>query len=188
MPVDGFPREMPLEGDTRSQPYIPIRAAMALVKIACSICPFEDLEQCRGAIDWIMGRKKFGIEPFPVLLAFTPGINTDIVSRAGLLRRKGDGPEPYLWCLVQFRGFRLQVYVPSCPADRHWFREDSPSNFTLAHFPSPFGPNWPAGTTTYGILDWSGTEPIRTAMNPIFQITGLIGITRPVEDPAATTI
>ena len=47
--VDGeLPDSFRLLGDTRSQPYVPIQAAMALVKIACSVCPKQELDQCRA--------------------------------------------------------------------------------------------------------------------------------------------
>jgi hypothetical protein len=32
------------------------RAAMALVKVACSVCACEGLGQYQRAIDWLMGR------------------------------------------------------------------------------------------------------------------------------------
>lgn len=184
MPTSGFPRDFVLEGDTRTQPYVPLRAAMALVKIACSICPVGELEQVRGAIDWIMFRSKRAFKPFPVLYAFTPRVNSDLVSRAILLRRRGEGPEPYLVSLVQFRGFRLQVFVPFCPADRHWLREDGPTNLTLCHAPSLLGPDWPAGPTTFYDGDWSGTEPVRTTMTATFQVDGLVGVSGPGESSA----
>ncbi len=42
----GVPDVIEVTGNTASQPHFPIRAAMALVKMACSVCPMEDLEQC----------------------------------------------------------------------------------------------------------------------------------------------
>ncbi len=177
--ANGIPTKMDIEGDTRSQPYVPIRAAMALVKIACSLCPMEDLGQCRAAIKWILGLKTTRIAPLPVLYAYTPAVSGDAMNGVKLLRRKGDGPEPYLWCVVQFRGFRLQAFVPFCPADRHWFREDQACTFTLTHYPSPFPPDLLAEPTVYGILDWSGTKLVRTTVAASFHIEGIIGIARP---------
>jgi HNH endonuclease len=71
--ANGVPKEIELTGDTSSQKYVPIRAAMALVKIACSVCPMEDLGQCQNAIDWLMSRWTFRFSKFPVLFGFTPG-------------------------------------------------------------------------------------------------------------------
>jgi hypothetical protein len=177
--ANGVPTEIALEGDTSSQPHIPIRAAKALVKIACSVCPTEELQQCQGAIDWLKGRKTTRLAPFPVLFAFTPGVAGDVLNGVKLLRRKGGGPEPYLWCVVQFRHFRLQTYVPFCPADRDWFREDAAFTLTYTHYPSPFGPDWPRGATTYSMADWSGEQPVRTTAEVSLHVEKLIGVTRP---------
>jgi hypothetical protein len=45
------PFEFRIPTDATSQPYVPLRAAGALVKIACSICPKELLSECQPAID-----------------------------------------------------------------------------------------------------------------------------------------
>src|SRR5439155_7835256 len=82
----GMPEEIELTGDTSSQPHVPIRAAMALVKIACSVCPTVELEQCRNAIDWLMGRRQFHVSQFPVQVAVTPGPISDGASEVVVLR------------------------------------------------------------------------------------------------------
>lgn len=173
------PDEIPLIGDTASQLYVPIRAAMALVKTACSVCPKEDLGQCQGAIDWLMGRQAVRFSQFPVYFAFTPGPIDDKVSEVVLLRRKGDGAEPYLWCVVQFRNFRYQVFVPCCPADDSWSREGTSLRVKLKHYPSRFGPEWPFGPTEYSWSDWSGTKAVRTTAKVSHQVVQVIGVTRP---------
>jgi hypothetical protein len=154
-----LPDEIPQRGDLRSQPYAPIEAAKALVKFACSVCPKEELGQCRGAIDWIRGRREERFTAFSVGFAFTPDLEGlgDKVSHVILLRRKGNGPEPYLWLIVQFRNFRFQVAVPFCPADAGVTHPEG------EHFQSLFSPDWPGGATTFSWLDWSGTEKERTS-------------------------
>jgi hypothetical protein len=174
--VDGeLPEEIPLQGDTRSQPYIPIQAATALVKIACSICPKQELAQCQGAIDWVRGRRTDTFSRFPVSFAFTPGVEGlgDKVSHVILLRRKDEGPEPYLWSIVQFRNFRFQVAVPFCPAD------GGVPTTTLEHYPSMFPPDWPHGPTQFSWLDWAGAEKVRTPWNISHRRVETISITRP---------
>lgn len=181
--VDGkAPDEIPLTGDTASQPYIPIQAAMALVKIACSVCPKEDLGQCQVAIDWLMGRRTVRFSQFPVSFAFSPGAINDKASEVVVLRRNGDGAEPYLWSVVQFRNFRYQVFVPCCPADESWSREGSMRPVTLKHYPSRFGPDWPFGPTKYFWGDWSGTEPVRTTAKVSHQVVQVIGMARPPQE------
>jgi len=180
--VDGrTPDEIELMGDTSSQAYIPLQAVMALVKTACSVCPVNDLRQCEPAIDWLMGRQQMRISRFPIYHAFTPGPINDNASEVRLLRRKGDGPEPYLWCLVQFRNFRYQVFVPGCPADTHWARAQSDCPVTLKHVPSKFGTDWPFGKTVYSWGDWAGTKPVRTGAAVSHVVNRVIRITRPSE-------
>jgi hypothetical protein len=132
--ADGLPDLIQLTGNTTSQPHIPIRAAMALVKMACSVCPPEDVGQCLNAIAWLAERQGFRMSQFPVYFAFTPGPIGDAASEAVLLRRKGDGPEPYLWFVVQFRNFRFQVFVPGCPADAHWAGEGTTLRVSPKHY------------------------------------------------------
>jgi hypothetical protein len=178
------PEEIELTGDTSSQPHVPIRAAMALVKNACSVCPAGELVQCRNAIDWLMGRRGFRFSQFPVYYAFTPGPIGDAASEVVMVRRKEEGAEPYLWCLMQFRNFRLQVFVPGCPKDEHWSRAGSTLGVTLHHYPSRFGPDWPFGPTKFYWGDWSGEWPVRSAATVSHRIVQLIGVTRAA--PGAT--
>jgi hypothetical protein len=170
-----LPDNIPLQGDLRSQRYVPIEAAKALVKFACSVCPKEELGQCRDAIDWVRGRREERFTVFPVGFAFTPGVEGlgDRVSHVVLLRRKDDGPEPYLWFVVQFRNFRFQIAVPFCPADA------AVTNPRREHFQSLFPPEWPRGATTFTWLDWSGTDKERTSWKVSHHREQTIAITRP---------
>lgn len=167
---EGGPYKFTVPEDGTSQPYIPIRAAMALIKIGCSICPPEELAQVRGAIDWLMERNDFAFANFPILYAFTPGPIGDAAGEAILLRRKVDGPEPYLWCLVQYGNHRFQTFLPFCPADNGWFRPSERVNLKSMHYPSRFGHDWPYGPTNYGILNWSGRQPVRTTTTMSFHV------------------
>jgi hypothetical protein len=179
--VDGeLPDKIPLTGDTTSQPYVPIQAAMALVKIACSVCPKEDLDQCRGAIDWLRGRRADRFSSlFPVFWAFTPGAFDERVSQVIVLRRKGEGADPYLWCVVQFRNFRFQLFVPFCQADESWFGANGRVSARFEHYPSLFGPQWPPGQTTFSWDNWAGREPVRTGAQVSHKVVQRIAVTRP---------
>lgn len=169
-----LPETIPLRGDLRSQPYSPTEAVKALVKFACSICPKEDVHQIQRAVDWLCGRLEAEVRSFPVGFAFTPGAEAagEKASHVIMLRRKDDGPEPYLWFLVQFRNFRFQIPVPFCPADVgiSWSR--------MEHFQSLFIPSWPRGETTFSWLDWAGTEKVRTSWNVSHHRSETISITR----------
>jgi hypothetical protein len=178
--IDGkLPDQIPLSGDTASQPYVPIQAAMALVKIACSVAPAEDLDQCRGATEWIRGRQAVHFSQFPVSFAFTPGSFDERVSQVIILRRKEEGPEPYLWCVVQFRNFRFQVFVPFCAADAGWFGKHGPEVAVFEHYPSLFGPDWPLGPTTFSWDNWAGTIPVRTGVQVSHKVVQVIKSVRP---------
>lgn len=167
-----FEFNLPLEG--ASQPYVPLRAAMALIKIGCSVCPTRDLSQCDPAIDWLMGRKQAQVSPFHVLEVFTPGVVDDAASEVVLLRRTSGEPIPYFWLVLQFKNFRLQTFIPFCPNDSDWFRIDAEAKLTYVHFPSKFGPNGPFGETTYRYSDWAGTKPVQYSPAVSFQFLGRI--------------
>ena len=143
---------------------------MALIKVACSLCPAGELGQCLGAIDWLMQRTDAAFTNLPVLYAFTPGPIGAASGEAVLLRRKHESHEPYLWCLVQFGNHRFQVFVPFCPADGCWFKPNQPIKVTTKHFPSRFGPDWPFGPTKFGVLDWSGRDLVRTDTKVTFHV------------------
>lgn len=168
--TEGGPYSFTLPEDASSQPHIPIRSAMALVKIACSICPNSQLDQCGPAIDWLMGRGKVTISGLPVLYVFTPGPINDTESEVVLLRRKVDEAIPYLWCVIQFSNYRLQTFVPFCPNDATWLKQSQSITFECRHFPTRFGPNWPYGEALLGSLDWSGTEPVQRSASATFRV------------------
>jgi hypothetical protein len=156
--------------DASSQYHVPIRAAMALVKIACSISRTEDREQCQPAIDWLMQRSQFSLSKFPVLYAFTPGRISDAATQVIMLRRRVEEPIPFLWFLVQFSNHRLQTFVPMCPADSGWLRKGETVNITVKHFPSVFGPNWRFGETEFRLFYWSGVNPVQTSAIATFHV------------------
>ncbi len=164
------PIDFTLPTDGTSQPHVPIRAAMALVKIACSVCPFEHFEQCRPAVEWLMGRNTLSVSMFPVLYAFTPGPISTEAGEVILLRRTTEDPIPYLWGIVSFANHRLQFFVPFCPADSNWFRIGEPTKVHCKHYPTRFGADWPFGETQYCVLDWSGTEPVQSSASVTFHL------------------
>jgi hypothetical protein len=169
--AEGGPYKFTVPADASSQPYGPIRAAKALVKTACSICPPESLGQCQRAIDWLMGRVNVSFSEFLVLYAFVPGPLDDRASEIVLLRRKGAADEPYLWCAIQFANYRLQFFVPLCPADDDLFRDGAPGRFHAWHHrPPQFGLDWPFGETEFGRLDWSGSELVQTSATVSFHV------------------
>ncbi|MCA9017151.1 MAG: hypothetical protein KDA77_17600, partial [Planctomycetaceae bacterium] len=69
----GEPYKFKKNIEITSQSFIPIRAAMTLIKMACSLCPVSELNQCQPAINWLMNPKQYRVSKYPVLKTFTPG-------------------------------------------------------------------------------------------------------------------
>jgi hypothetical protein len=169
--AEGAPYRFTVQADASSQPYSPIRAAKALVKAACSVCPQQELVQCQRAIDWLMGRANASFSEFLVLFAFVPGPIDEQASEIVLLRRRGAADEPFLWCAIQFTNYRLQFFVPFCPTDDELFRRGTPARFNAWHYRPPrFGLDWPYGETEYRRLDWSRSELVQTPAVATFRV------------------
>ena len=151
------PHAFKLPVPTPSQPYVPVRAAMALIKAACSLVPASELEQVRTTIDWLMGNVGATVSYFPILHTFVPGPNPYRDGKVMLLRRKVDEPIPYLWCILATGNVQLQFFVPFCEGDT-WLNNGSTSTTTLMRFPTPFADDWEYGQVTKGIYDWSGVD------------------------------
>lgn len=160
-----------LPADATSPTYVPLRAAKALVKVACSICPLEELHQCQRAIDWLMNRIGIRVSNFPVLYGFTPGPPDAFKSKVILLRRKHLGREPYLWCVVQYLNHRLQVFVPFCPIDDPLFLNGDAVSIPTWHYRLPdIAFDWPFGPSEYFPLDWSSEEETQSSPTASFHL------------------
>jgi HNH endonuclease len=162
---EGDPIAFDLPLELPSQPHRPIRAAMALVKIACSICPVAEFQQCTGAVDWLMGRLQARTSNFPVIYGFTSGPNPDAPGRVMLLRRKVDEPIPHLWCIVATANHKFQFYVPFCDKDKRY----NGDTFQAV----PFDDEWPHGNTEFNLFNWSGEEPVVRAERAVLHIDRL---------------
>ncbi len=154
---------------TPAQAHVPLRAAKALLKVACSICPRELLSECQPTIDWLMSRANVRLSMFPVLFAFTPGPNPYRDGKVLLLRRKSDAKLPFLWCILATANFRFQFFVPFCPSDT-WITLGEPVQLTLPHFLDVFGDKWPHGKTEFAVFDWSGAEPVVREQSVSFHV------------------
>lgn len=164
------PQQFTIPTEIVSAPYVPLRAAKALVKIACSVCPTAELAECAPAIDWLMGRNGMSVRPFLLFHGFTPGPLNEQAGRVVLLRRKSESLEPYLWCVVQSAGHRYQILVPGCPADR-WLFARQPATFTAWHYRFPeFGPGWSFGETEFGRLDWSSPKAEQATFTAVWNV------------------
>ena len=166
-----FTFTLPVPAST--QPFVPINAAKALIKIACSLCPPELLSECKPAIDWLMGRARAKMSMFPVLFAFTPGPMPYGDGRVLLLQRKSGANFPFLWCVVATANYRFQFFLPFCPSDA-WMMKEKSVQLSLRHFPDVFGDEWQHGKTRFGTFDWSGTEPVVKEQSFSFHVESVV--------------
>ena len=163
-----FEFELPTEG--KSQPHVPIRAAMALVKVASSICPVDELGECTRAIDWLMGRITVETSNFPVVHTFIPGPVLRDAGEVIFLERTAEVPTPYMWLVVRFANHQLQVLVPFCRRDEWWFRSGKPNSRGCPNYPSHCPTNWPYGEATPYVFNWSGTDVVQTAVDVVLHL------------------
>lgn len=156
--ADGAPFSFELPADALSEKHIPLEAFKALVKIACSVCPREELPNCRPAIRWIMTGDRPYTSNLLVLRSFTSGPREAFVSRVVLLRRKQLGPEPYLWCMLQVLNHGFQFFVPFCPTDAQLLQGGRVTIPAWPYRPAeiPFDP--PHDRFTFWREDWSSSE------------------------------
>lgn len=153
--------------DLKTEKHIPIKAAMALVKSACSILPSSELNKCKGTINWLMRKDIIKINSFPILYSFTPGICPYGEGKAVILRRKTGNNVPYLWVIIASSNFRFQVMIPFCSEDQ-WQRKGA-YTYTVAHFPAPFSIEYHKkyGETKYGTWDFAGDTPVQVTHSNI---------------------
>jgi hypothetical protein len=166
-----FTFEIPVS--TPTQPHVPLNAAKALVKIACSLCPSSLLHECQPAIDWLMGRIHAKMSMFPVLFAFTPGPNPYGDGRVIIFKRKIDEKLPFIWLVIGTANFRFQFFLPFSPSDA-WMLGQMPVELTVPHFPDIFGESWPHGRTKFYVFDWSGTESVVINQTVSFHVESVI--------------
>lgn len=156
--------------DASSQKFIPLNAAKALVKAACSVCPFIDLKECKQTIDWLLNRTNMNLSTFPVLYMFTPGPLGNEVSEIILLKRKTDENIPYLWCVIQFGHHRLETFIPFCKPDQNWLSSEKTSRIIMHYYPSQFGTDWEYGEEKSYAMDWSSEKEIQTFATASFHV------------------
>ncbi len=162
------PGTLHLPSDMKTQPYVPLRAAKALVKAAVSIVPLPLLQECDNAIAWLMNRAEFQLSSFPVCISFTPGPTPYRKGTAMLLKRKNDEPTPFLWCMIASSNLRFQFMIPCCQSDS-WMKKGA-NTFTIHHYPVPFTKEHESvfGESTCGVQDWGSSEPRVEKINASF--------------------
>lgn len=166
----GAPFSFELPTDALSKKHIPLEAFKALVKIACSVCPREELPECRPAINWIMTGERPYTSTLLVLRSFTSGPREAFVSRVVLLRRKQPGLEPYLWCMLQVLNHGLQFLVPFCPADAHLFKVGRVTIPVWPYRPAEIPRSPPHDKFKHWQEDWSSNKEEQISITAGFHV------------------
>ncbi len=169
-----FPQESPFEFKfpvkMPTQPYIPIRAAKALIKSAISILPYELLPECEKLIAWLLNKDKATLTEFPILYSFTPGVNPYAKGKVIILKRKSNAQLPYLFFLIAIANHRFQVLLPFCKSDT-WMKNGR-NTFTIMPFPVPFDIAYEKkyGETKFYWDNWASEEPMMSDRTASFHV------------------
>ncbi len=148
-----------------SQPFVPRYASMALLKIACSLCPPGTVPQIQPTIDWLMGRAEARLSSFPVFYAYANGDNPYGDGRVLLLKRTGRHPTPFLWCIVASGNHRFQFFVPFTTEDSHLI-DSGRMSFKAFHYP-----NWvESNAIDCDYWDWYSYTKTRRSFKLSFDI------------------
>ena len=154
---EGYSGTLKIHVEMKTQPYIPIRAAQAFIKSAISILPGELLSECQNTILWLLNKTALNIDKFPVLYAFTPGVNPYRAGRVMICKRNDAGAEmPSLWFVIATTNFLFQIMIPFCKSDG-WIKHGKANNFEVTAFPTPFPEEYERkfGKTVWYSEDWA---------------------------------
>lgn len=141
------------------EPFIPVAAYKALVKMAISTIDREDeLAAFKYTMRWIRDpdHSKAMMNPCNVLLTFVPGPRPIPGVESMLFRRKESHQDniPYSIYLLAFGNIIFQAIVPSHLDDE----SGNTKSFAIPYIPSRFEQDWPYGPVKCGVEDWSSVE------------------------------
>lgn len=135
------------------QPHIPAAAYKALVKMALSVMPEDELKNFKISKDWMqeLDHTKNLMNPLNVLMTFIPGINP-LEETFVFLFKKFTISQKYPDCMfvLCFGNIMYQIMIPS---DKEITIKES--NKTILRFLSPFEINFPLGNPNHSTLDWT---------------------------------
>ena len=159
---EGVPGTFKIPVPMKTQPYIPIKAAKAFIKSAISILPKELLPECENTVLWLSGKAAVNVNKFPVLYAFTPGVNPYKNGVVMICKRKNPNAAiPTLWFIIETTNFLFQIMIPFCKSDG-WIKYGKDNNFEVTKFPTPFSEEYERkfGKTVWYSEDWACDKPI----------------------------
>jgi hypothetical protein len=105
----------------RRAPYRPVMVVQAMVKMALSIMPEEEMPNFQQALSWITPRNTLTVmtAPTPFFYTFISGpMTSDLITIAVLTRRNDSLVTPYCFLLLVYGHEMLQMVIPSVEKDR----------------------------------------------------------------------
>ena len=108
----------------RRAPYRPVMVVQAMVKMALSIMPEEEMPNFQAALDWIRPGNTHTTmaAPTPFIYTFIGGpVASDLITVAVLTRRHDDLVTPYSFLLLMYGHEMLQMVIPSIEKDKHHY-------------------------------------------------------------------
>jgi hypothetical protein len=118
------PANKMLKFNLRRAPYRPIMIVQAMVKMALSIMPMEEMPNFQQALSWIRPGNTLTtmVAPTPFFYTFISGpMASDVITVAVLTRRQDDLISPYAFLLLVFGHEMLQMVIPSIEKDKHHY-------------------------------------------------------------------
>jgi hypothetical protein len=108
----------------RRAPYRPSMVVQAMVKMALSIMPEEEMLNFQQSLGWIRPDNTLTrmVAPTPFFYTFISGpMASDLITVALMTRRNDDFVTPYCFLLLVYGQEMLQMVIPSIEKDRHHF-------------------------------------------------------------------
>lgn len=155
--IDNDKKTIKMEYDLQS--HIPAAAYKALVKMALSIMPNNEVNNYQNMNKWIQEKDhtRACMTPLKVFLTFVPGINPFKKTAIFLFKRKNsDLKYPECMFVLAFGNVMYQVVVPSDNEIK-----EKVTTKTILKLLSPFQIDWKLGEVGHKILDWSETTTIK---------------------------
>jgi hypothetical protein len=108
----------------RRAPYRPVMVVQAMVKMALSIMPDDEMPNFQQALSWIRPGNALTTmaAPTPFFYTFVSGLlASDLITIAVLTRRHDDLVTPYAFLLLVYGHEMLQMVIPSFEKDKHHY-------------------------------------------------------------------
>jgi len=150
----------------KRQTYIPIFVYKALVKIAITIIPENELKQLENTILWLKKQEKLFEDYFSqfIMLRFFPGYKPFPHIKAIIFKRKKDNIElPMYQISLTFNNFNFQYIIPCVEKDIHL----NGKTITLRSFPTPYDFMTYPHAIGSGLISLLGYEKVKNEIIPI---------------------